>query len=253
MKHKDEIHKVEDPDFLDSLSDILDVRNWNLSAFDPESDTNEKDAAFEEESVTMLSKLNLCHKFCCDLDMDELGNEMQQTLRCIYESEKTSKNLSEAKQKKHIIDQWTYLRGTVMQFSEDFQPLWFRLVKRGAASPNAQSGSERANSIYNDFKTDLSSTMKLPKVIARLRIKINGPPLSKHHPKAIRNAWIAKGHQYAETATKNKVVIERIRDCENVMNKLKTEHLERKIRSHIAFLRSSRKEAAEYYTSKVFD
>ena len=126
-------------------------------------------------------------------------------------------------------------------------------VKRGAAAPNAQTGCERANSVYNDFKTDLSSIMKLPMVVARLRIKINGPPLSKFNPKAIRNAWIAKGHQYAETATKNKVVIERIRDCESVTNKLKTKPLERKIKSHVAFLWSPRKKAAEYYTSKIFD
>jgi len=129
----------------------------------------------------------------------------------------------------HRIDQWTYFRGSVVQFSENFQPLWFRIVKRGAASPNGQTGCERAVNVlivinYNDFKSELSASMQLPMITARLRIKINGPPLSKFNPTDVRKAWLAKGHQYAETATKTKVVIERIR-----------------------------KAASENYTSKIFD
>ena len=53
--------------------------------------------------------------------------------------------------------------------------------------------------------------MDLPMIRARLRIKINGPPLSKFNPVPIRKKWIQKGHQYAETITMKKVVIDRIR------------------------------------------
>ena len=98
------------------------------------------------------------------------------------------------------------------------------MVKRGTAAPNAQTGCERANSTYNQFKTELSVRMQLPMITARLRIKENGPPLSKFKPDAIRKNWILKGHQYAETVTQKKVVLERLR-----------------------------KDAEKSYTSKIFD
>ena len=88
-----------------------------------------------------------------------------------------------------------YLRGTVPQFGEHFQPLFFRIVKRAAAAPNAQTSCERANSDYNDFKNELSATMQLPMITARLRIRINGPPLSKFNPTDVRKAWLAGGHK----------------------------------------------------------
>ena len=84
-------------------------------------------------------------------------------------------------------------------------------MKRVAIAPNAQSGCERANSTYNQLKTLLSTRMKLPMISARLRIQINGPPLSKFKPEPIRKLWLLKGHQYSETATKKKVVLDRIR------------------------------------------
>ena len=140
LRHKDNIHKEEDPQFLDSLSDIFDIRNWNLSAFDPESDMNKDDESFQAELQEMLKKFTLCKDFCCDLDLIMLENEMAQTLRLIYASESNSKNLAEAKQRMHLIDQWIYLRGTVPQFGEHFQPLFLRIVKRAAAAPNALTG-----------------------------------------------------------------------------------------------------------------
>ena len=86
-----------------------------------------------------------------------------------------------------------------------------RLVKRGSGAPNAQSGCERSNSTYNQFKTCLSVRMKLPMITARLRIKENGPPQSKFNPVPIRKLWLLQNHQYAETASANKVVTDRIR------------------------------------------
>ena len=59
---------------------------------------------------------------------------------------------------------------------------------------------------------------------ARLRIKINGPPISMFKPKPVRELWLRRGHQYAATATEKKVVIQRVR-----------------------------KEDKEKYTSKIFD
>jgi len=82
---------------------------------------------------------------------------------------------------------------------------------RVAAAPNAQTGCERANSDYNITKNKLSSSMKLPIIKARLRIKINGPPLSMFNPIPVRKLWLEKGHQYATTVTEKKLVIDRIR------------------------------------------
>ena len=42
MKHKDNIHEEEDPAFLDVLSDVFDIRNWKLLAFNAATPENEK-------------------------------------------------------------------------------------------------------------------------------------------------------------------------------------------------------------------
>ena len=42
MKHKDNIHEQEDPASLDVLSDVLDMRNWKLLAFNAATTENEK-------------------------------------------------------------------------------------------------------------------------------------------------------------------------------------------------------------------
>ena len=53
--------------------------------------------------------------------------------------------------------------------------------------------------------------MKLPIIKARLRTKLNGPPLSLFNPVPIRKLWLEFGHQYAQTITNKNLVIERIR------------------------------------------
>ena len=122
----------------------------------------------------------------------------------------------------HIIDQWTHLTKKVPFMNEHEYILFYRLMKRGAIAPNAQTGCERANSVYNLFKTKLSVAMKLPMIKARLRIKTNGPPTSMFKPAGVREAWIKDGHQYAQTASETKVVINRIRkeDRENYTSKI---------------------------------
>ena len=86
----------------------------------------------------------------------------------------------------------------------------FRLVGRSAIVGNGQTGCERANSTYNLFKIKLSSTMKLEMVRARLCVSINGPPLSIFNPAPIRKVWIEKGHEYAETASGKRLILDRI-------------------------------------------
>ena len=46
VKHKNEIHDAEDPNILQDGSDILDIRNWNINAFNPKSSANREDKEF---------------------------------------------------------------------------------------------------------------------------------------------------------------------------------------------------------------
>ena len=85
------------------------------------------------------------------------------------------------------------------------------MVKRGSIAPNGQTGCERANSTYNLLKTKLSARIKLPMIKERLWIKSNGPPSSMFKLCAVCEMWLKNGHQYVETVTEKKVVINRIR------------------------------------------
>ena len=140
----------------------------------------------------------------------------------IYENERSTSSLEIARDQIHIIDQWNSLKKSVHLLHEKSQKLFFRIVKRASAAPNAQAGCERANSEYNQFKDALSNRMQLPMIKARLRIKVNGPPTSMFQPQPVRKMWLHNGHQYAETATKKKLVINRIRkqDKENYTSKI---------------------------------
>ena len=98
-------------------------------------------------------------------------DERADVLRIIYEDRDANTKYL------HIIDQLTLLRNSISHLHEKKQKIVFRLIMRAAAAaPNAQTGCERANSDYNITKTKLYSSMKLPIIKARLRIKSNGPP-----------------------------------------------------------------------------
>ena len=55
LKHKDAIHAKEDHELLDEMSEILDLRNWNVVVFDPKSNVNEKNGAADDEIEVMFS------------------------------------------------------------------------------------------------------------------------------------------------------------------------------------------------------
>ena len=98
----------------------------------------------------------------------------------------------------HIIDQWVLIENECSAMNHEIQKTWFRVVKRAAAAPNAQTGVERANSTLNRFKDKLSATMKIPMMQSRMRISENGPPVSKFNPTAVRHTWISDGQKYAQ-------------------------------------------------------
>ena len=145
------------------------------------------------------------------MGVPDVQSERTAVLRLMYDTEKNQQVLAETEKKKHIIDQWTYLRERIAFFSEHKYMIFLSLVKRLAIAPNAQAGCERTNSVYNLFKTKLSTCMELPIIQARLRIKTNEPPRSLFNPKPVRILWPQNGHQSAATSTMKKFVIERIR------------------------------------------
>ena len=86
------------------MSEVFDIRNWNVIAFDPKSEANRKVKAAEDEIDTMLKELNIGKVFYEDLLEDEMKGEMRKVLRMIYENEKSNQVLKEAIKKDHILD-----------------------------------------------------------------------------------------------------------------------------------------------------
>ena len=72
--------------------------------------------------------------------------------------------------------------------------IWFRLMKRAAAVPNARTGTERVTFNYNLAKTKLSCSTKNGMVLTRIRVKCNGPPLSMFNQKQVRQLRLKYGH-----------------------------------------------------------
>ena len=161
LKHKETIHEKEDPTFLNDISDLFDLRNWNLSAFREEE-------IFQKELDEMMKKLEKIKEFYQDLHERDVQVEFRKVLKIIYANEKENQCLSEAMNESHVIDQWTFMKNNVTLLHENDQKLVFRLLKRAASAPNAQTGCERANSEYNHFKNSLSNRMKLPMIKSRL-------------------------------------------------------------------------------------
>jgi len=86
------------------MSDILDIRNWNLTAFDPDDEENKNEKEneyFEEELESMCKKFEECKEFYEDLDIENLRGEFRSTLRLIYESEKEGGKICRASKKEH--------------------------------------------------------------------------------------------------------------------------------------------------------
>ena len=206
---KNEVHLNEDPSFLDELSDVFDLRLWNLNRFNPENENS--DTIFEEEREEMVNKLLSNKIFFTGLG-DSVGADFYDLLTIIYENVKDgSEILFEAAKKNHIVDQWSFLVKFIPQIDEIKFRQFLRAVKRAVLAPNSQAGCERANSLYNFSKSKNAASMSIKMIQARLRIKINSPPLSKFNPIPVRKYWIMKGHQLAETISERKLVIERIK------------------------------------------
>ena len=171
----------------------------------------------EEEFDGFLKELLLklmndnARKFHEDLEEDDVQQEFVEVMRIIYTHQQNENILTSAREYIHIIDQWVYILNHVPDINEKTYPTWFRLMKRAAAAPNAQTGAGRVNSDKNLAKTKLNCSMKDEIILTRIRVKCNGPPLSMFNPKQVQQLWLKYGHQYAKKISDRAVVIERIR------------------------------------------
>ena len=170
LEEKDQRHLNEDHEVLDPLSVVFDMRNLSMREFDINSKENEENKAFDECLLRVREKIKAGKAFYADLNEDVEG-ELIDVMRMIYDHQKEDATiLSSARDKQHIIDQWTFVSGSIPHLDEKSKKAAFRVIKR-AATPNAQTGCERANSDYNIKKTKLSSSMKLPNYQSSLENK----------------------------------------------------------------------------------
>ena len=105
LKEKDDRHLNEDHAVLDPLSDVFDIRNWSLVAFDPCYDKNKKNKVFNEYMLEMRKKIEDGKELFSNLDED-VEEELIESMKIIYEYRKEESDiLSLAKKDGHIIDQ----------------------------------------------------------------------------------------------------------------------------------------------------
>ena len=84
-------------------------------------------------------------------------------------------------------------------------------ISEAPKAPRGAVGMWKSKQPLQFFKIKNAASMCIKMIQARLRIKINSPPLSKFNPTPDRKYWIMKGHYLAEIVSKSKVVIDRIK------------------------------------------
>ena len=92
LKEKDDRHLNENHAVLDPLSDVFDIRNWSLVAFDPSYEKNKKDKVFNEYMLEMRKKIEAGKEFFCDLDED-VEEELIESMKMIYEYRKEESDI----------------------------------------------------------------------------------------------------------------------------------------------------------------
>ena len=63
LKHTEEIHAIEDLPFLEDISDVFDIRNWDLTVFDPDHDKNDEDDFAKKEIEKLIAKVKTAANF----------------------------------------------------------------------------------------------------------------------------------------------------------------------------------------------
>ena len=188
LKNKELRHKNEDLEFISVVSDLLDFRLWKRDL----------------ENIPELEKrCDEGKEFWKDMDNVEVKAEI---LILGVNLKSNLKLFEEVQKKNHIKEQWK------MIFTASLQracPNLLAISSRAALSRNAAASCERGNSKLNRFKNDLSASMGLEMITARLRVGSNGPKLHRFNAGESVRFWIANGHEFAETQTIGKSVINR--------------------------------------------
>ena len=164
MSAKLELHRNEDPVFLPDLSDVFNMRIWKVTKF--EKGEEELDGFLKELLLKLMN--NEAGTFHEDLEEDDVQQEIVEMMRIIYTHHQNEKILTGARENIHITDQRVFIINHVPDITEKTYLTWFRLVKRAAAAPNAQIGTERVNSDCNLAKTKVSCSMKDEMILTRI-------------------------------------------------------------------------------------
>ena len=206
-KHKDELHDETDPDGLDDISYVFDIRNWEI---DPDMMDRDDVTALKEDLCRCLQNTFDESDLLIGVDIGTLKTEISLAVDALSRNDGMLFKLAVAKD--HIKDQWC---GITNIPSITNCKVLKKTAQRVALMPNSEAGCEQSNSKYNRTKNKLGSRMELDMIKARMRAGSNGPPLHLFNPKPIREYWIQNRHKVAEMtksrSSHDSKVIKRIR------------------------------------------
>ena len=207
MKHKTDIHTAVDPEGLEDISRVFDLRWWNLFRLEKEGcDLNEITSHVFEN---LKSYLQNGAPFIPGENIQILQNDMKIVITELIKSEAL---FEQTIKKDTVKSQWDL----VLQHPHlDELRRLPSVILRVSLSANSEAGCEQSNSKYNRAKNKYSTTMKLPMIRARMRVGSNGPPIHLFNPTPVLEYWIDNRHRLAEKqwikSLDESVVVSRLR------------------------------------------
>ena len=207
MKHKKEIHAAADPNGLEQMSRVLDLRWWNVFRLE------KVDCEPKEIQTYVFEKLKKKLHDGCEFIPGEDIIILERDLKIVVnELMKSDALLKKAITKDTLKAQWDIV--LEHPYLDELERLPSVII-RVCMGANAEAGCEQANSKYNRAKNKYSSTMKLPMIRARMRVGSNGPPIHMFNPEPVLDDWIDNRHRLAQKqwieALEESVVVSRIR------------------------------------------
>ena len=182
QRHKDKIHAENDPEELYKLANVFDIRHWNLTERRLQHHDN-VDVGVNALHAELVAFLDNSRDFLIGENLHVLEIELKNCISILF----GAPNLTKEAEKKPIVrEAWKviFLHPQI----NNLQAL-VDVVDRLTTIANTEASCERANSKYNRSKNKLSSTMKLPMILARNRAGSNGPPLHRFDPHPVFAYW----------------------------------------------------------------
>jgi len=200
---KDAMHDKGDLPFTDSVSSLMDLRNWDGGSLKQKS--SEETAEFEKRIENLKKQTRkICDEGCAFWN-DFGAEEVKMEFEILIDHLVKENNLTELQEMRHIADQWGSLMVPTLRSVCSSLLL---IAKRASMCGNAASSCERENSKIARYKDKLSSTMGINMMRARSRVGSNGPHLHRFDAKESVRFWIEQGHKHAQTKMdiKSKVI-----------------------------------------------